>query len=106
MTIFQMKNGNVEPVAIIKAGKTTKLGSEGAAAAAPAAPAAAPAPAQRQQRHLRRRWPRTRRKVSALASTKAASLGAPFLFRGCPLRRQPAQSPNSTNRRPALAGSP
>ena len=50
MTIFQMKNGNVEPVAIIKAGKTTKLGTEGAAAAAPAAPAAAapaaaPAPA-------------------------------------------------------------
>ncbi len=45
MTIFQMKNGNVEPVAIIKAGKTTKLGSEGAAAASPAAPAAAPAPA-------------------------------------------------------------
>src|SRR5436190_5777321 len=43
MTIFQMKSGNVEPVAIIKAGKTTKLGSEGAAAAAPAAPAAAPA---------------------------------------------------------------
>jgi branched-chain amino acid transport system substrate-binding protein len=43
MTIFQMKNGNVEPVAIIKAGKTTKLGTEGAAAAAPAAPAAAPA---------------------------------------------------------------
>jgi len=42
MTIFQMKNGNVEPVAIIKAGKTTKLGTEGAAAAAPAAPAATP----------------------------------------------------------------
>jgi hypothetical protein len=36
MTIFQMKSGNVEPVAIIKAGKTTKLGTEGAAAAAPA----------------------------------------------------------------------
>ena len=54
MTIFQMKNGNVEPVAIIKAGKTTKLGAEApaaaAATAAPAAPArrsvrAAPAPA-------------------------------------------------------------
>ena len=47
MTIFQMKNGNVEPVAIIKAGKTTKIGPEApAAAAAPmAAPAAAPAPA-------------------------------------------------------------
>ena len=42
MTIFQMKNGNVEPVAIIKAGKTTKVGVEApAAAAAPAAPAAA-----------------------------------------------------------------
>src|SRR6185295_5176555 len=26
MTIFQMKNGNVDPVAIIKAGKTTKVG--------------------------------------------------------------------------------
>ena len=47
MTIFQMKNGNVEPVAIIKAGKTTKIGPEApAAAAAPmAAPAPAPAPA-------------------------------------------------------------
>ncbi len=44
MTIFQMKNGNVEPVAIIKAGKTTKIGPEApAAAAAPTAPAAAPA---------------------------------------------------------------
>ena len=45
MTIFQMKGGNVEPVAIIKAGKTTKVGPEApAAAAAPmAAPAAAPA---------------------------------------------------------------
>jgi branched-chain amino acid transport system substrate-binding protein len=46
MTIFQMKNGNVEPVAIIKAGKTTKLGVEApAAAAATAAPAAAAPPA-------------------------------------------------------------
>ena len=45
MTIFQMKGGKVEPIAIIKAGKTTKVGMEGAAAAAPAAPAAAPAPA-------------------------------------------------------------
>ena len=44
MTIFQMKKGIVEPVAIIKDGKTTKL--EGAPAAAPAAPApAAPAAA-------------------------------------------------------------
>ncbi len=45
MTIFQLKNGNVEPIAIIKAGKTTKVGREApAAAAAPmAAPAAAPA---------------------------------------------------------------
>jgi branched-chain amino acid transport system substrate-binding protein len=44
MTIFQMKNGNVEPIAIIKAGKTTKVGAAGAAAAAPAAaPAMAPA---------------------------------------------------------------
>jgi len=42
MTIFQMKAGKVEPVAIIKAGKTTKID---AAAAAPAAAAAAPAPA-------------------------------------------------------------
>jgi branched-chain amino acid transport system substrate-binding protein len=39
MTIFQLKNGNVEPIAIIKAGKTTKLGGEAAAAAAPAEPA-------------------------------------------------------------------
>jgi branched-chain amino acid transport system substrate-binding protein len=40
MTIFEMKNGKVEPIAIIKAGKTTKLGGD-----APAAPAAAPAAA-------------------------------------------------------------
>jgi branched-chain amino acid transport system substrate-binding protein len=49
MTIFQLKGGNVVPVAIIKAGKTTKLDAPAAAttamapAAAPAAPAAAPA---------------------------------------------------------------
>ena len=44
MTIFQMKNGNVEPIAIIKAGKTTKVEAAPAAAAAPAmAPAMAPA---------------------------------------------------------------
>ena len=43
MTIFQMKNGNVDPIAIIKAGKTTKVGVEApAAAAATAAPAAVP----------------------------------------------------------------
>jgi branched-chain amino acid transport system substrate-binding protein len=40
MTIFQMKGGKVEPVAIIKSGKTTKIGGDKAAAAAPAAPAA------------------------------------------------------------------
>ena len=40
MTIFQLRNGNVEPVAIVKAGKTTKVEMP---AAAPAAPAAAPA---------------------------------------------------------------
>ena len=45
ITIFQMKGGKVEPVAIVKAGKTTKIGAEGtaSAAAAPAAPAMAPA---------------------------------------------------------------
>jgi len=43
MTIFQMKGGKVDPVAIIKAGKTTKVDS--AAAPAPAAPATAAAPA-------------------------------------------------------------
>jgi branched-chain amino acid transport system substrate-binding protein len=47
MTIFQLKGGNVVPVAIIKAGKTTKLDAPAATAmapaAAPAAPAAAPA---------------------------------------------------------------
>jgi branched-chain amino acid transport system substrate-binding protein len=44
MTIFQMKDGKVDPVAIIKAGKTTKIGGDASAAAAPAtAPAAAPA---------------------------------------------------------------
>jgi branched-chain amino acid transport system substrate-binding protein len=40
MTIFQMKGGKVEPVAIIKSGKTTKIGGDAQAAAAPAAPAA------------------------------------------------------------------
>jgi branched-chain amino acid transport system substrate-binding protein len=40
MTIFQMKGGKVEPVAIIKSGKTTKIGGNASAAAAPAAPAA------------------------------------------------------------------
>jgi branched-chain amino acid transport system substrate-binding protein len=43
MTIFELKNGKVEPIAVIKAGKTTKLGGD-AAAAAPAAAPAAPAP--------------------------------------------------------------
>ena len=39
MTIFEMKKGKVEPIAIIKGGKTTKMGGDAAAA-----PAAAPAP--------------------------------------------------------------
>jgi branched-chain amino acid transport system substrate-binding protein len=45
ITIFQMKGGKVEPVAIVKSGKTTKIGGATAAAApaAPAAPAMAPA---------------------------------------------------------------
>ncbi len=43
MTIFQMRGGKVEPVAIMKAGKTTKVGMDAGAAAAPMAPAAAPA---------------------------------------------------------------
>jgi branched-chain amino acid transport system substrate-binding protein len=45
ITIFQMKGGKVEPVAIVKAGKTTKIGgdAQAAAPAAPAAPAMAPA---------------------------------------------------------------
>jgi len=44
ITIFQMKNGKVDPVAIVKAGKTTKIGDTAStAAAAPAAPAMAPA---------------------------------------------------------------
>ena len=45
ITIFQMKNGKVDPVAIVKSGKTTKIGAETAQAApaAPAAPAMAPA---------------------------------------------------------------
>src|SRR5439155_14360167 len=45
MTIFQLKNGNVEPVAIIKAGKTTKVDMAMAPAAAPAMAPATPAPA-------------------------------------------------------------
>jgi branched-chain amino acid transport system substrate-binding protein len=45
ITIFQMKGGKIEPVAIVKSGKTTKIGAEATAAApaAPAAPAMAPA---------------------------------------------------------------
>jgi len=44
ITIFQMKNGKVDPVAIVKAGKTTKIGdTASASAAAPAAPAMAAA---------------------------------------------------------------
>ena len=42
MTIFEMKDGKVQPIAIIKAGKTTRVG--GAAAAAPAAAPATEAP--------------------------------------------------------------
>jgi len=45
MTIFQLKGGKIEPVAIIKAGKTTKVGAEAPAAAPAAAAPAAPAPA-------------------------------------------------------------
>jgi branched-chain amino acid transport system substrate-binding protein len=46
MTIFQMKAGKVEPVAIIKAGKTTMVAATTAGGAPPAqAPAAAPAAA-------------------------------------------------------------
>ena len=37
MTIFQLKNGNVEPIAIIKQGKTTKVDLAMAPTAAPAA---------------------------------------------------------------------
>ena len=44
ITVFQMKAGKVEPVAIVKGGKSTKIGGEApSAAAAPAAPAMAPA---------------------------------------------------------------
>ena len=86
MTIFQMKNGNVEPVAIIKAGKTTKLGTEGAAAAAPAAPAAAPAPAPG------RSGPRRAEEIGATHRQERRPSGRRSCFRGCPLRRQPAQS--------------
>jgi branched-chain amino acid transport system substrate-binding protein len=46
MTIFEMKAGKVQAIAIVKAGKTTKVGAAPAAAApAAAAPAAAPAAA-------------------------------------------------------------
>jgi branched-chain amino acid transport system substrate-binding protein len=52
ITIFQMKGGKVEPVAIVKAGKTTKIGADStpSAAAAPAAPAMAPAMAPKKSR--------------------------------------------------------
>ena len=44
MTIFTMKGGKIEPIAIIKSGKTTKF-EDFLKAAEPAAPAAAPADA-------------------------------------------------------------
>src|SRR4051794_34162454 len=46
MTIFQMKAGKVVPIAIVKDGKTTKVGADTMASAAPtpgSAPAASPA---------------------------------------------------------------
>ena len=43
MTIFQMKDGKVVPVAIVKDGKTTKIGADTMASAAPAG-GSAPAP--------------------------------------------------------------
>ena len=45
MTIFELKNGKVEPIAIIKGGKTTKVEAAAAAPAVAAAAPAAPAPA-------------------------------------------------------------
>jgi branched-chain amino acid transport system substrate-binding protein len=45
MTIFQLKGGKIEPVAIIKAGKTTKIDAAAPAAAPAAAAPAMPAPA-------------------------------------------------------------
>src|SRR3954469_19683110 len=45
MTIFTMKGGKIEPVAVIKGGKTIPIAEFIAAMAPPAAPAAAPVPA-------------------------------------------------------------
>ena len=93
MTIFQMKDGKVEPIAIIKAGKTTKLGARRRAAAAPAAAGSAP-----------RRHPaadgaggpkaRTRRRSNAALpqTDESGALGAPFLFRAS-ARRCAARAP-------------
>jgi branched-chain amino acid transport system substrate-binding protein len=44
ITIFQLKGGKVEPIAVVKAGKTTKVGGEAPAAAPAAAAPAAAAP--------------------------------------------------------------
>ena len=75
MTIFQMKNGNVEPVAIIKAGKTTKVGVDAPAARSrPGRCARSPGRCSCGARDGPGRPPRSKR----FAPTKTASFGAPF----------------------------
>ena len=96
MTIFQMKNGNVEPVAIIKAGKTTKLGrrSSGRRSRDRGAPlprrTGSPPPRRRRPRWPR---PRTHPRSKRSAPTKAASSGRRFLCASA-LRRTQHGRPN------------
>ena len=99
MTIFQMKNGKVEPVAIIKAGKTTKVGLQKAPAAA-AAPMAAPLPLAAARAPAPAMAPGSgqgrAQEVSAPQSTRTASFGAPFFVVDAEASGLPASSPTRT----------
>ena len=109
MTIFQMKNGNVEPVAIIKAGKTTKVGIEARRLpprprrqrrAAAARGGAGDGPGQGRAEevsvpHRRKRRPSGRR-FFAVAQTRArhARRGLPRVGRRCRTRTIPGLDMN------------
>ena len=91
-----MKGGKVEPIAIIKGGKTTKFDERRAAAAAAAAP--------RPHRQRRRRRPRPKRRRSKQPAPKHedGALRVPFFScrdeADCRQRRDLAQSPTAARR--------
>ncbi len=91
MTIFQMKGGNVEPVAIIKAGKTTKIGASPGRHAPAAAPAMAPGRSGDGARDGAGERPKgSKARARDWSARKTASSGAPFFRRQRSLRREPA----------------